>query len=78
MENAGRPVWVRRGVTSYSCPKSKISSDSLYFLEQFHLWKRFGSVDPLGMNARTAEAISVLEDAWQEEQQVQMRAEGNR
>jgi hypothetical protein len=53
-----------------------ITSESLYFLEQFYIWKRFGREDPLLMNARTAEAIALLDDAWSDEQQAQR--EGSR
>ena len=53
-------------------------SESLYFLEQFQVWKRFGCDDPLSMDARTAEAIAVLDDAWHAEEQAQRRKQMKR
>lgn len=71
IENTSKPVWARRGITTCKCPKSMITAESLYLVEQFYIWKRFGCDDPLSMNARTAEAIAVLDDAWHDEQQAQ-------
>ena len=56
------PVWARGGVSTTECPKSLISADSLVFLEEFNIWKRFGCGDARRMNARVADAIALLED----------------
>ena len=51
------------------CPKSLITAQSLYFLEQFKLWKQFGEGHLGSMNAKTAEALIALDEAWQMEKQ---------
>jgi hypothetical protein len=76
VENPARPVWVRRGTASCRCPKSIVTPVSLSFLEQFQVWKRFGDDHPLLMDARTAEAIALLDDAWEAEQHA--HTEGSR
>ena len=60
-------MWARRGVSSLQCPKSVITAKSLYFLEQFRWWKQLGGWDPASMDAKTADAIGVLEQALSEE-----------
>jgi hypothetical protein len=64
-----RPVWGRSGVFSASCPKSIITADSLYFLEQFRWSKQFGIGDIRSLPAKAADALMVLEEAWQMEKQ---------
>ena len=49
------------------CPKSLITAQSLSMLEQFRIWKEFGGGTPWSLDARTAEAILVLEQALQVE-----------
>jgi hypothetical protein len=39
----------------------------LSFLEQFHIWKATGKGDLLSMEAKSADAILVLEQEWQKE-----------
>ena len=56
------PVWARGGVSTTQCPKSLISAESLVFLEEFNIWRRFGCGDAQWMNARVADAIALLED----------------
>ncbi len=65
----GKAVWARRDVFSSQCPKSVITERSLYFLEQFWTWKQFGGGTPWGLEAKTADAVLVLEKAWQMERQ---------
>lgn len=69
-------MWARRNVTTTQCPKSIITAESLSLLEQFQTWKRFGCTDVWAMKARTAEAISILEDEWNKEIQYISKAEG--
>ena len=61
------PVWARGGVSTTQCPKSLISAESLVFLEEFNIWKRFGCGDAQRMNARVADAIALLEDELKRE-----------
>lgn len=60
-------MWARGGVIAYHCPKSITTAQSLYFLEQFRIWKEFGGGTPWSLEAKTAEAILVLEEAWRKE-----------
>jgi hypothetical protein len=72
----GPAIWARRGVSTRQCPKSIITSESLRFLEEFQIWKRFGCRDIWSMPARTVEAISILEDQWQKEIEFTQKSEG--
>lgn len=73
---AQRPVWSRRGVFATQCPKSLITAESLTFIEEFQIWKRFGCSDIRVMNARKVEALSVLENEWRKEIESISKAEG--
>ena len=52
---------------SFHCPKSIITAQSLHLLEQFRIWKEFGGGVPWALEAKAAEAILVLEEAWRRE-----------
>jgi hypothetical protein len=52
---------------SMQCPKSIITPLSLSFLEQYAAWKHLGSSNAADLQAKTADALMVLEQAWQEE-----------
>jgi len=54
-------------VFSLQCPKSIITAESLHFLDQFELWKNFGEGSLWSMEAKSAEAVLVLEQAWRME-----------
>ena len=62
-----RVVWARAGVVAFNCPKSIISPNSVYFLEHFKNWKVFGGGTLLFLEAKVADAVLVLEQAWQKE-----------
>lgn len=62
-------VWSRGEVFSVQCPKSIITAQSLYFLEQFVSWKQFGGYDLWSIEAKCADAFMVVEQAWQLENQ---------
>ena len=62
-----KPVWARAALVSVHCPKSIISPQSMYFLEQFQIWKEFGGGTPWESEAKVAEAILLLENAWRKE-----------
>jgi hypothetical protein len=38
-----------------------ITAESLYWLELFQIWKTFGGIDLLMLDAKSAEAIAFLE-----------------
>jgi len=63
----GRPVWARAGFFASQCPKSVITAQSLYFLEQFRFWKPCGGTNLWSLEAKSAEALLVLEQASQME-----------
>jgi hypothetical protein len=73
---AQRAVWSRRGVVTMQCPKSVITAESLVLLEEFQVWKRFGSGGISSMAARKVEALSVLENEWQKEIESINKVEG--
>jgi hypothetical protein len=70
MDRSVRPrlVWARGGAHSVHCPKSVITAQSLHFLEQFRWWKEGGG-GLWEMDAKAADAVMVLEQAWQMEKQ---------
>ncbi len=49
------------------CPKSLIAAESIAWLEEFQLRKRYGFADVLEMPARQVEAMLVLEEELMEE-----------
>jgi hypothetical protein len=53
---------------SQRCPKSIITAGSLHFLEQFRWWKELGT-SLWSMEAKSAEALMVLEQEWRTEVQ---------
>jgi hypothetical protein len=44
-----------------------ISARSVHYLQQFSIWKQSGMGSLLLYDARTADAILMLEDLWREE-----------
>lgn len=62
---------MRKGVFSVRCPKSVITAESLHFLEQFRWWKQCGGGAGAiwNMDAKSADALMVLEHAWEMEKQ---------
>ena len=61
-------VWARGAVVSSRCPKSIITAQSVYFLEQFRWWKELGG-NVWAMEAKNAEALLLLEQEWRTEMQ---------
>lgn len=64
-----KAVWARKNIVSSQCPKSIISVQSKTFLQHFRLWKQFGGGYPWWVDAKTADALLVLDEAWREEEQ---------
>lgn len=46
------------------CPKSVITAESLQFLEVYRMWKQMGGGCVMSLEARTADAIELLEQEW--------------
>lgn len=75
-----RVVWARGDLLCTQCPKSIITSESLNFLDEFQVWKQLGSWDASRLSARSAEALTVLEEAWKEtcREQIEKQLDGPR
>jgi hypothetical protein len=63
-----QPVWVRGEALAFRCPKSIVTAQSLHFIEQFLFWKRGGG-DLWSLEAKSADALLVLQDASVKESQ---------
>ena len=50
------------------CPKSLITAASIFYLELFHIWKEGGG-SLLPMDAKSADALLLLEKEWKAESQ---------
>ena len=58
----GRVIWGRRHVAATRCPKSIITAESMYLLDEFNLWKRSGANSLHAMPARVADAILIIDN----------------
>jgi hypothetical protein len=65
--SGGRIVWGRRQVAATRCPKSIITAESIYLLDEFNLWKRCPGASLHTMPARVAEAILILDGEFRAE-----------
>lgn len=63
------PVWARRSIVCFECPKSAITRQSAYFLEQFKAWKRYGGEIAHSVPAKVADALLVLDEELKAEAQ---------
>jgi hypothetical protein len=54
-------VWVGKGVSAESCPKSLITAQSIGWVEEHEVWRRLGSPELNGLTARQVEAFLLLE-----------------
>ena len=63
------PVWARRNVVCFACPKSSITRQSAYFLEQFNVWKKYGGEIPRSISAKAADALLLLNKELKAEDQ---------
>lgn len=61
-----RAVWARGPIVLRRCPKSVITVQSLYYIEQFKNWKQLGG-DVWQLDAKSADALLLLEREWQTE-----------
>jgi hypothetical protein len=62
-------VWIRKQVGLTTCPVSYITPESIGLLEEFHVWKLFGTTNPYELPARVVEAICILENERRSETQ---------
>ncbi len=63
------PVWARRNVFSFECPKSAITRQSAYLLERFNSWRRFGEGVDGSVPAKMADAFLFLKNELELEEQ---------
>jgi hypothetical protein len=61
-----RAVWARGPIILRRCPKSVITAQSLYYIEQFKIWKQMGG-NVWEMDAKSVDALVLLEREWQTE-----------
>ena len=61
-----RAVWARGRAVAASCPKTLIDGETAAWLHAYSVWKRFGFPDMLRLPARDVEAMTVLEQEFQE------------
>ena len=57
----GAPVWGRREVVVWECPRSLITAESEMFVEEFLLRRRLGRMELRELSARKVEAFTILE-----------------
>jgi hypothetical protein len=57
------PVWVRKDITLFTCPKSYITSYSETLVEEFFVRRRLGAIDFSELSAKQVEAFAILEKA---------------
>src|SRR5581483_6248240 len=68
-EPPSRPVWVRRELVLFECPRSYITADSECLVEDFLVRRRVGGTRFCELSARQVEAFVILEKALVEELQ---------
>ena len=57
-----QPVWARKGVGLYECPKSFISAASLRWLEEYFTRRRLSGWRIEELEAREAEAFGLIDE----------------
>jgi len=60
-------VWARAGVVTKQCPKSLVTAGSLRFLDIYRSWKALGPGFSASLDAKSADAIELLEQEWKAE-----------
>jgi hypothetical protein len=61
LETPERLVWARNGAGTTVCPKSYISAQSMAWLEEYLVRRKFGHRGIDGLSAREVEAFLILE-----------------
>lgn len=61
-------MWARGRVVTKQCPKSLITAQSLHYLKLYRLWRSWGKGCLLQLDAKSAEAIELLEEESKAEQ----------
>ena len=63
-----KPIWARHGCVAVQCPKSLITAQSMFYLEQFRCLKSGVISAGLETDAKTAEALLLLSEALRKEE----------
>jgi hypothetical protein len=63
----GRIVWGRKQVAATRCPKSIITAESMYLLDEFNVWKRCPGAPLHALPARVVDAILMLDNEFRAE-----------
>jgi hypothetical protein len=66
--DARTPVWIRKDLVLFECPKSYVSAKSLGYLESYAVWKRHGGSYASERDARETDAFVVLAKELEEEE----------
>jgi len=64
-----RLIWGRRNVGTETCPVSAITPESWRFIEEFAAWKLIGTGYGPDAEARSMDAMRVMEQEWEKEMQ---------
>jgi hypothetical protein len=60
-EPKGPPVWARKDVALFTCPKSYITPNSETLVEEFFVRRQVGAIEFSDLSARQVEAFAILE-----------------
>ncbi len=66
-ELKGPPVWARKDVMLFTCPKSYVTAESEALVEEFFVRRRVGAMNMPELSARQVEAFAILEKALNSE-----------
>jgi hypothetical protein len=62
-----RIVWARAGIVTKQCPKSLVTTQTLRYLDIYRSWKTLGAGFSGSLDAKSADAIELLEQEWKAE-----------
>jgi hypothetical protein len=60
-------IWARAGIVAKQCPKSVVTAGSLRYLDIYRNWKVLGPGCSGSLDAKSADAIELLEQKWKAE-----------
>jgi len=62
------PIWVKRDLVLFECPRSFITGQSASLLERYALRKRWGDADYRNASAKEVEAFLILDAEMESEE----------
>lgn len=60
-----RVVWARGRSSTEECPRSRVTPESIGWVEAFFVWRSLGGGELAALGAREADAMLTLEKEWQ-------------